>query len=358
MMNISCNKPGHKDIFNPPRYVPDYEKPIVFDAKEYFGDFHSMDPFMGRKAGYEGYWQWPMDFTRGYYYLIKLKPGLILTITDHYSTQPVAVDAAGEDIKNCFVMSFILPSHVSGLFSVEVNEPVKPLVFSPSQAYITYTPDYCGVIRLPGKARFHCIGIVMKPRVVEEFWSGCGKSIPDRLDKVLRSPGSRHHYNQQLTITPLINLRLHEILGCRYQGNTKRFFLESKVLELIVLGFEQLQCNEYTYQCTRGNVNNSDFILQARDILLNNMIDPPSLAEIARQVGVNKTTLNQCFRKIYGVSIFEYLRICRLEMSRDLLQGGKKTVTEIALEVGYSQQSSFTTEFTKYFGQSPKIFLK
>lgn len=357
-MTISCNKPGHNHRVNPHRYAPGRGKPIIFDAKDYFGDFHSLDPFMGMKNGYENCWQWPMDFTKGGVYLIKIKPGLILAITDHYSIRPVAIEPTGGD-ETPFVMSFVLTSPVGGLTSIQGNKRGTPVVFAPPQASITYTPDSCDVVQLLGKARFHCIGIAMKPWVVEEFWSG--NQIPGPLNKVLTSPGSSHHYHQQLTITPLINLRLHEILGCRYQGNAKRFFLESKVLEIIILAFEQLQCNECKHQCTFspiGNVNNSDFILQAKDILLNNMTAPPSLADLARQVGVNKTTLNQCFRKIYGTSIFEYLRICRLEKSRDLLSSGKKTVTEIALEVGYSQQSSFTTEFTKYFGQSPKFFLK
>jgi len=330
----------------------------MFDAKNYFGDFHSLDPFMRMKDGYENFWQWPMDFTKGGVYLIKIKPGLILAIIDHYSIRPVAIEPSGGD-ETPFVMSFILTPPVSSLTSIQDNKRGNPVVLASSQASITYTPDYCDVVQMPGKARFHCVGIAMKPWVVEEFWSG--NKIPDPLNKILASPGSSHHYHQQLTITPLISLRLHEILGCRYQANAKRFFLESKVLEIIILAFEQLQCNECKHQGSLppiGNVNNSDFILQARDILLNNMTAPPSLDDLARQVGVNKTTLNQCFRKIYGVGIFGYLRICRLEKSRDLLQSGKKTVTEIALEVGYSRQSSFSSEFTKYFGQSPKYFLQ
>nr|WP_320191229.1 hypothetical protein [uncultured Desulfobacter sp.] len=216
-----------------------------------------------------------MDFTRGGFYLMKLKPGLILGITDHYSIRPVSINFAGEDGMP-FVMTFDLSSPVSGLSPVQVNKRGKPVTFAPSQAYITYTPGDCGVIRMSGKAKFRSIGIGMEPWVVEEFWSG--NEMPAPLNKVLTSPGSRHHYRQPLTITPLMNLRLHEILGCRYRGNAKRFFLESKVLELIVLGFAQLQCNECKHQFAfspMGNVNNSDFILQARDILLNNMTAPP-----------------------------------------------------------------------------------
>lgn len=336
---------------------PDSEKTLFFNARQYFGDYHRLEPFMEMKNGYEDYWQWPGDFNNGYFYLMKLKPGLILTIIDHYSSQPVAIETGVDGDR--FVMSFILPSPGREFYSVFNGVQKHPAVFAPSQAYLTYIPDFFGQVRLPEKTRFHCIGIAMKPWVVEEFWTGSGEKIPDQLNNVLQAPRSQHNYHQQLTFTPLINLRLHEILGCRFQGNRRRYYLESKVLELLVLGFEQLQCSGQTHQGRfPSGRNNHNEVLQAREILLGNMTSPPSLAELSRKVGMNKTTLNQSFRKTYGVSVFEYLRICRLEKSRDLLQSGTMSVTDVALEVGYSQQSSFTTEFTKYFGENPKCFLQ
>ena len=75
--------------------------------------------------------------------------------------------------------------------------------------------------------------------------------------------------------------------------------------------------------------------------------------ELSKMVGVNRTTLSQCFRKVYGVTIFDFLRTFRLEESKRLLRAGNRSVTQVAYEVGYSQQKTFSREFKKYFGDTP-----
>ena len=74
-------------------------------------------------------------------------------------------------------------------------------------------------------------------------------------------------------------------------------------------------------------------------------------------VGVNRTTLTRCFSTVYGVTIFNFLRTFRLEESRRLLQAGNRSVTEVAFEVGYAQQKTFSKEFKKYFGDTPSTYL-
>lgn len=328
------------------------EKAITINGKDYFGDFHNLDRFMGVKDGYEAVWQWPGDFSSGFFYLIKLKPGLILTIIDHHSIQPISVSY--HDPGNRLVLSFVL----TGMSPLQINNHIPSFSLSPSQSYLTYMPESSGVMQFPRLTKHCCIGILLERRLLAQFLDDSCDRFPDGLKGILNSHSLTHQYHRSLSITPIINLRLHELLGCRYQGSIRRYFFESKVLELLVLSLEQLKCGPTrNREAFPFGDDTCDFIIQTRNILIGNMADPPSLAELARQVGVNKTTLNQCFRKTYGASIFEYLRICRLEKSKDLLRGGGKTVTDVALEVGYSKQSSFTTEFKKYFGENPKNYL-
>ena len=91
--------------------------------------------------------------------------------------------------------------------------------------------------------------------------------------------------------------------------------------------------------------------------MIRNLENPPSLLELARQVGINKNKLNQNFRQVFGTSVFDYLRIRRLERSKELLKSKAKNVTEVAFEVGYAQQSNFTRAFKKHFGTNPTDYL-
>jgi AraC family transcriptional activator of pyochelin receptor len=90
-----------------------------------------------------------------------------------------------------------------------------------------------------------------------------------------------------------------------------------------------------------------------KEILIGNLEKPPSLLELARISGTNKNKLNTDFRRVYGISVFEFLRASRLEHARALLESKKMNVTEAAFEVGYAHQQSFTRAFRSHFGTNP-----
>lgn len=136
-------------------------------------------------------------------------------------------------------------------------------------------------------------------------------------------------------------------------------FLEAKALELIV----HLQTQLMGF-CRIGNhvaglrSNEFERIRKAREILIRNLENPPSLLELARQVGTNRDKLNQEFRQIYGTSAFNYLRLHRLERARELLESREKNVTEVAFDVGYTHPKNFTRAFKSHFGINPGDFLR
>ena len=79
--------------------------------------------------------------------------------------------------------------------------------------------------------------------------------------------------------------------------------------------------------------------------------------ELARSVGLSHPKLNQGFREIYGVTVFDYLRQKRLENARSYIQEGRMNITEAAYATGFSSSSHFSRAFLKYFGIQPSLYL-
>lgn len=77
-----------------------------------------------------------------------------------------------------------------------------------------------------------------------------------------------------------------------------------------------------------------------------------SLAYLARRAAMSASSLRNKFRQAYGVSVFEYLRHCRLELARRCLEDGL-TVQQAAHRAGYRHATNFATAFRKAFGVSP-----
>ncbi len=79
----------------------------------------------------------------------------------------------------------------------------------------------------------------------------------------------------------------------------------------------------------------------------------PSIAELARHIGVPERTLRTAFHRNYGVSPQEYLRIQRLCQARRLLRAGfqdQTTVSEIAFSLGFWDLGRFAGAYRSLFG--------
>ncbi len=91
-------------------------------------------------------------------------------------------------------------------------------------------------------------------------------------------------------------------------------------------------------------------------ILESRLESPPSLEELATEVGMSVTRFKTTFSRVCGMPPFTYLRDIRLERAKLLLQHEGLRVTEAALEVGYSNFSHFAKIFEARFGLIPSRF--
>ena len=92
----------------------------------------------------------------------------------------------------------------------------------------------------------------------------------------------------------------------------------------------------------------------AKERVIKELENPPSLRELARSVGMSHPKLNRCFRQMYGTTVFQYLRNERLNRAREMLEREGLTVTETAYSVGYDSISHFPQAYKKNFGVSPR----
>ncbi|MGD1900932.1 MAG: helix-turn-helix domain-containing protein [Geitlerinemataceae cyanobacterium] len=172
---------------------------------------------------------------------------------------------------------------------------------------------------------------------------------------------SEEPYFHSGVITPEMQMVLHQYLNCPYSGAMQRMYLESKAVELLTLKLAQMveMQEERPSNGTNRllNVDDMERVHQAREILVENMADPPSLPHLAAQVGIGDYKLKRDFRKAFGTTVFGYLRSHRLEQARQLLMGRQMSVSEVAEFVGYGSVSKFTAAFKRQFGVLPSSCL-
>jgi AraC-like DNA-binding protein len=157
-------------------------------------------------------------------------------------------------------------------------------------------------------------------------------------------------------------LVLQQMLSCSFAGSMRQMYLEEKSVELLTLWLQHRRSQSIDLGgCFSAPAPpialkdvDRDRIYQARDILLQAFRKPPSLKELAHQVGLNDCTLKRQFKQVFGTTVFGYLYDYRMEQARRWLLEQPWSVTEVARRVGYKNLCAFSTAFRKKFGVSPR----
>jgi len=99
-------------------------------------------------------------------------------------------------------------------------------------------------------------------------------------------------------------------------------------------------------------------IRSAEEIIKKNLVNPPTIKELARKVGTNEFKLKVGFKHLFKNTIYGYLNDYRMEVAREMLDKKSHLIKDISTQVGYSSPSHFISSFRKKFGITPKQYLR
>ena len=172
------------------------------------------------------------------------------------------------------------------------------------------------------------------------------------------SPASEHQkYYVTEAISPPLSVILHQIRTIHLHTSVYPLYLKGKVYELLSLYFNKSQDNEGEACPFLSNEDNVQKIRKAKEIILKRMTSPPSLQELADEVGIPLKKLKSGFKQIYGESVYGFLFDYKMELARKWLTTEQYNVNELSLKLGYSMPSHFIAAFKKKFGTTPKKYI-
>lgn len=78
-----------------------------------------------------------------------------------------------------------------------------------------------------------------------------------------------------------------------------------------------------------------------------------TVADLAREAALSRSTFFERFSRTVGVAPMAYLLTWRMALAQDLLRRGAGSIAEVAERVGYSSASTFTVAFARHVGEPP-----
>ncbi len=174
----------------------------------------------------------------------------------------------------------------------------------------------------------------------------------------LKDENINQKYYYENTISNKIYLVLNELKRLDLNSSTKNLFVRAKIYELFSHLYNR-NVDQNIEQCPfLTNEENFKKIQKAKNIIISNMTNPPSLVELSNEINLSLKKLKEGFKKIYGKPVYQYLLEYKMELAKKLLLENSYNVNEVSLKLGYSTSSHFITAFKNKYGLTPKNFKK
>jgi AraC-like DNA-binding protein len=81
-----------------------------------------------------------------------------------------------------------------------------------------------------------------------------------------------------------------------------------------------------------------------------------SLASLAAISGLSVSHFAREFKRSLGIAPCQFIQLCRLRLAADVIVNSAQPLADIALEMGFADQSHFSRSFTRVFGTTPREF--
>jgi AraC-like DNA-binding protein len=148
---------------------------------------------------------------------------------------------------------------------------------------------------------------------------------------------------------------LLDLMSTQLTGIYRKLYLESKSMELILRAYglhveEKGSCANCRFLQFDYN---KEKIQKARQILLYQLNNPPTIPELAKTLGINQCYLKKGFKEMYNTTVYDFVQEQRMELAKGMIRNSQYNLNEISESLGFSSTSSFSKAFKKMHGVNP-----
>ncbi|MEM9675623.1 MAG: AraC family transcriptional regulator [Bacteroidota bacterium] len=305
----------------------DYPDSFVTPGAAYYEKEYSTDRFLGEGTYKETFFE---GIHIGYGDFLLSKPTVAYFDTDMETVE----------------MHFAL----GGLSCAHSPHFPQKLSFNANQHNLIYACGFQGSVEWCAKESVKLLEINIQPAYLKKYLPD-GHLFDLFLESMERKQSmiiSPHNY----PITPQMMNLIQAIIHCDRSGHFKRMFLESSIIELLMLQLEQITSHDCNVFCAMDK-QHQERLHAAREILDQQLNATFTLNSLAQQVGTNEFALKKGFKELFGTTVFGYWNQIKMQEARMLLTEGMMNIAEISSRIGYKNPQHFSTAFKKYFGYSP-----
>ena len=267
----------------------------------------------------------------------------------HFQNESNTVQNFEREINSTFIqIHFCLRGNSKFLF----NDGSYSFDVLDNRSILLYNPQRILPINLEIQPKTTLVSLLISIEKFHSLFSKESGYIPFLSDE-----NSNKKYYDDTEIKPTVSIVLQQIINSNINSSIRDLYVKGKVYELLSLHFQQEENTEGEYCPFLVDEQNVLKIRKAKEIIISRMAEPPSLQELANEIGLNIKKLKEGFKQIYGDTVFSFLFDYKMEHARRLLESNQFNVNEVGVKIGYSTASHFIAAFKKKFGTTPKKYV-
>jgi AraC family transcriptional regulator, transcriptional activator of the genes for pyochelin and ferripyochelin receptors len=280
----------------------------------------------------------------GYWELTRIRDEIYLVVADYaYKDRRVEIVPGDDLIQFAFKISGDMTLETEGSNPLRWNQPSLLIWAQPKGVDVTeWTAS---------SAHERYVTISVRPDFLKELLSTSSVELSERLQAFISSGRKQVSY-LQLPMSPMMFEAATKLIDNPFTGACGLIFTEALAIELLCCAAESF--------CSRTDAPSEEYsehklrrLYAARNILMQQFTPPPTIAKLARLVGMGESTLTKGFKYAFGQTISDFSLRCRMQRAMRLIGERGWSVSRASEEVGYSHATSFTTAFRRHFGIRP-----
>ena len=241
---------------------------------------------------------------------------------------------------------------ISGSITFNYNKGAYNLKLDEGKFLTLYNPEKHLTIDASAAKNSKVISVLIPIVEFHKLFSSSSSDIPFFENKSL----NQKHYSENL-ISNSILIVLNQIIKNDMDNSTRSLLYRAKIYELFSLIFKKTKEIDLDQCPFLNNDENLKKIAKAKDVILKDIKNPPSLIELSKTIDLSLKNLKKGFKEIYGKPVYKYLFDFKMERAKQLLSNGNLNVNEVSYDLGYSSSSHFIAAFKKKYGITPRTYI-
>ena len=241
---------------------------------------------------------------------------------------------------------------ISGSITFNYNKGAYNLKLDEGKFLTLYNPEKHLTIDASLAKNSKVISVLIPIVEFHKLFSSSSSDIPFFENKSL----NQKHYSENL-ISNSILIVLNQIIKNDMDNSTRSLLYKAKIYELFSLIFKKTKEIDLDQCPFLKNDENLKKIAKAKDVILKDIKNPPSLIELSKTIDLSLKNLKKGFKEIYGKPVYKYLFDFKMERAKQLLSNGNLNVNEVSYDLGYSSSSHFIAAFKKKYGITPRTYI-